>query len=538
MLYSEKKPGGCGQAFAQEINMPKRYALINANVISMDKNGRRWDAVAVKDDSIYRLGLEAGVQELVDEGWPVYDMGGQSILPGFIDCHSHLEYTGAIAACLDGRHVTSIEEIIGEIARAAEQIPKGQRVILAGVKETDLAEGRGPNRWELDRATLKHPVIVLEYTWHQMFFNSLALEQLNICPNIAGVDVEAGTMTGVLRDPIAADISTNLLLDLPEKKLSQGIIQAAWFALAKGVTTIHSMQGGKKRCGGTERLRNLASQLPVHLLLWEQSADISEVLRLQLPRFGGCGDLQADGEVGSYTAALLEPYSDRCHCRGLLNYPQEYWDRLLTTATENQLQFCAHAEGDAGIEAVLSAMEKAQEQSGRSGLRHRIEHLELPTMQQLQRMAEAGIIASVQPAFMEMEPKELTAFHAMYGERIARLNPFRSIRQCGVMLAGGSDSPVTEYDPVNGIHCVLNHPIKQQRLPLREALKMFTINAAYSGFEEERKGSIEAGKQADMVVLSVDPYRVPPDRFRDLVQVRQVFVAGKRYLSMMSGRDC
>ena len=273
----------------------------------------------------------------------------------------------------------------------------------------------------------------------------------------------------------------------------------------------------------------------MHLVLWEQSADVAEVLRLQLPRFGGCGDLQADGEVGSYTAALFEPYSNRIHCRGFLNYPQEYWDELLRLADGNRLQFCAHAEGEAGIEAILWAAEKSWEQSGRRDQRHRIEHLELPTMNQLARMAKIGMIASVQPAFMEMGGEELAAFREMYGERMERLNPFLSIAKLGVVLAGGSDSPVTPYDPLLGIHCALNHPVAAERLPILEALKMFTSNAAYSGFEENFKGSLEPGKLADLVVLSADPCAVLPQHFRETVRVSQVFCRRGNAIVLCSG---
>ena len=504
------------------------YVLVNGNILTMDSQDRRAQAIAVKSGRIIRVGSNADMSAFQD--WQHYDLEGKTLLPGFIDCHSHLDFTGIMQVSLYGGELKSIDAIISKITEVAKITPYGQVITMFGVKEVDMKEGRSPNRYDLDQATAEHPVVIVNYTGHQTYINSHAIQYFDVKATMHGVDVQDGKITGVLRDPISVDFFVKAIARVPEAEIGIGVLKVAHLALSKGVTTIHAMQGGMELERSTENMLAIQKQLPIHVVLWEQSNDVEKVLKLKLPRIGGCGEMQADGELGSCTAALFEPcLNQNCRC-DTLNYSQEYWDQLVLKAHKNHLQFAAHAEAEAGIEAVLVAIEKAQIEYPRSDARHRIEHLELPTMDQLDRMAKNGIIASVQPAFLEMSSDEIQDVYEMYGKtRMERFNPLRSIYERGVVLVGGSDSPVTAYDPIFGIHCAVNHPLPQEGLPLKEALKMFTINAAYSAFEEKEKGSLEEGKLADMVILSCNPYDVPIEKIYEIVKVEYAFVAGKPY---------
>jgi len=512
----------------EETEKVERYVLINGNILTMDSLDRRAQAIAVENGRIIRVGSHTDMSAFQD--WQHYDLEGKTLLPGFIDCHSHLDFTGIMQVSLYGGDLKSIDGIINKIIEVAKITPYGQVITMFGVKEVDMKEGRSPNRYDLDQATINHPVVIVNYTGHQTYINSHAIQYFDVKTTMHGVDAQDGEITGVLRDPISVDFFVKAIARVPEDEILKGVIKAAYLALYNGVTTIHTMQGGMGLEKNTENMLTTQKQLPIHLVIWEQSNDVEKVLKLKLPRIGGCGEMQADGELGSCTAALFEPCLNRdCGCDTLI-YSQEYWDELVLKAHQNHLQFAAHAEAEAGIEAVLVAIEKAQIEYPRSDARHRIEHLELPTMDQLDRMAKNGVIASVQPAFLDMSPEEIKDTYEMYGKvRMERFNPLRSIYERGVVLVGGSDSPVTPYDPILGIHCAVNHPLPQERLSVKEAIKMFTINAAYSAFEEKEKGTLEEGKIADMVVVSCDPYDVAIENIYEKIKVEYIFVAGKAY---------
>jgi len=257
--------------------------------------------------------------------------------------------------------------------------------------------------------------------------------------------------------------------------------------------------------------------------------DIKEVKDLGLPRIGGC--ICADGAFEVHTAALFEPYFDEPENYGALTYSQEEMDEFILAAHGEGLQIAVHCESERSIEQVLWAMEKALTKLPRKDHRHRIEHLELPTFNQIQRMAKSGIIASMQPAFIPpfIGEKDMGYYRELLGKtRLKRVHPYRSILDAGVPISGGSDSPVTRYDPLKGIQAAVNHPNPLQRVSVFEAMQMFTSTAAFSAFEENEKGTLEAKKFADLVVLENDPFNVPTDQIKD-IDIHSVFVKGKQH---------
>jgi hypothetical protein len=174
-------------------------------------------------------------------------------------------------------------------------------------------------------------------------------------------------------------------------------------------------------------------------------------------------------------------------------------------------------------------MEKALHADPRSDHRHRIEHLELPTYNQIERMAKAGIMASMQPAFIPafVGLEDMLIYKGLLGEsRLERVHPYRTILDHGIPISGGSDSPVTPYDPLAGVQAAVNHPNSRERVSLWEALQMFTSTAAWSAFEEGEKGTLEPGKLADMVVLAQDPFKISTSAIKD-IEIKSVCTGGK-----------
>lgn len=513
-----------------EEKLPQKYVLLHGNIITMDDRRPKAKAIAVNNGRIIRVGSSADMDSFLEQGWPYGDLEGKTVVPGFIDCHSHLDLTGIMHVGFQIASASTMHELITMIQNVATIVPEGESILFFGLDETKLKERRVPTRDDLDQASMKHSIVVLHYTWHQTFVNSKAIERFQVTPEKEGAFVYEGKLTGVLKDPVAFAINSAVIRQIPEERIKEGIIQVVNEALQHGITTIHTMQGAMGLDELTEMMVRLQEKLPVHLLFWEQSDDVERAIKNKLLRIGGCGSMQADGEVGSNTAAIFEGNPERLVHRGLLNYSQERWDHLILEAHKNHLQFAAHAEGEAGIEAVLSAMERAQKVYKRTNSRHRIEHMELPTLTQMKRMAKLDVLASMQPAFANIAQEEFEKLTEQYGKsRMRFFNPMRSVRDLGVKLVGGSDSPVTPYDPLWGMHCALNHPVKEERLSVQEVLRMFTICAAYSGFEENEKGTIEERKLADVVVLSKDPFRVSPEQFWQSVKVNAVLVKEKLY---------
>ena len=199
-----------------------------------------------------------------------------------------------------------------------------------------------------------------------------------------------------------------------------------------------------------------------------------------------------------------------------------------------------HCESERSIEQVLWAMEKALRAFPREDHRHRIEHLELPTTNQIERMAAAGIMASMQPAFIPafIGQEDMGLYETLLGKaRLQRVHPYRTILDAGIPISGGSDSPVTSYDPLAGIQAAVNHPNPSQRVSVREAVAMFTATAAWSAFEEDTKGTLELGKLADLVVLEEDPFTVPADRIKD-IGIHSVCVEGNWHPTAPAQKRC
>lgn len=515
--------------------MQNTFIMLHANGISMDEAATRFTALAVENGIIRAVGSKDDMAPFMAMGWPVHDLQNQTLLPGFIDTHQHTVLAGQVMDGLDFSPATCLDDIFQSIAEAARTIPPGEWIMGYSANDLNLRELRLPTREELDRVCTTHPVLVVQCSWHMCSLNSMALDIFNLPSGLDGLDVENGQPTGIVRDPGAL---THVFPALsrqrsPESKLAS-CRRAAYSALRRGVTTMHALEGGEYGPGDGVLFANNMDSMPVHMVLWNQVMDIEETVELGLPRIGGC--ICADGAIDCYTAAFFEPYTNQPENRGVLNFTQEEMDTFILRAHEAGLQIAIHCETDRSIEQVLSAMEKALQKSPRKDHRHRIEHVEVPTYDQIDRMAKAGIIASMQPAFLPCLVDMEDYRQRIGDDRLRRLHPYRTILDAGVKVCGGSDCPVTPHDPLMGVQGAVLHPVESERISVVEALRMFTCDAAFSSFEENLRGSIEPGKVADLVVLDADPLAVSPDAISGIRVVR-AYVDGKPVEQPRDGPD-
>ena len=507
--------------------MNKSRLLFNANIVTMDTSIPQAEALLIEDGKIGKIGQLQDFFSLIEQGLPTEDMQGKCILPGFIDTHQHTMLTGLLATAIDLSTTTCIDDVLLLCQETAKKTEKGQWIRGSYLNDLNLTEKRMPTRQELDRATANHPVYLLHPTLHLCSFNSLGFKTLQLPGDLSGVDTDSSGPNGVIRDPaIITHILPKMSKLLPESIKNSAIFTAAQMAVAQGITTLHSLDGGDFGPGETKLILDQAHLLPTRIVGFNQSMKIAETKALGLPRIGGC--ICADGALEAHTAALFEPYADENDNCGELTYSPEVMNTFVREANREGLQIAVHCESERAIEQVLDAIELALKDFPRTNHRHRIEHLELPTWKQIGRMRELGVMTGMQPAFIPafIGAKNMDQYRKLLGEeRLERVHPYRTILDHDIIIAGGSDSPVTPYSPITGIVAAINHPNPNQQVTRMEAIQMFTSSAAVIGFEEESKGRICQGLLADLVVLDKNPLHCTDEEL-NTIKINKVYVGG------------
>lgn len=482
--------------------------------------------VIVKEGKIDHVGDDDTIID--SSGTPIMDLKGKTLLPGFIDTHQHLISTGSSQSALDFQSSQSLEDIFSAVKQGVKTTPKGGIISGGGLSPQMLLEKRMPTLAELDDITQDHGILLYEFSGHMCVANSRLFEMTNLNMRLEGIGRKEGKLTGIVEDPAILDIHSKVNDLMPESARIDAIYFAADLALKAGITTLHCLDGGDLGVKNPPVILQHQEKLPIRTVLYNQTRDIQEIQRMNLPRIGGC--ILADGAPTNFTAALFEPYANNPDSRGVLINTDEEMDVFVSQAHQAGLQIAIHAVGDRAIEQVLRTYEKAMKKYPCENLRHRIEHCCITHPDQLKRMADSGVAAGIQPVFLPQTskgPDGLNGLFAMFGEERSKMfYPLRTMFDLGILIAGGSDSPITPYDPLLGVQQSVQHPFEEHRISVEEALKLFTINAAEIAFEEKTKGSIEKGKMADFVVLSDDPVSVTPDQISKITTDKTI-VGGK-----------
>jgi hypothetical protein len=504
--------------------MTEKIVFWNGNLLTMNSKNRRAEALAISKGKIVAVGPNEDLRRLYGEEWRFIDLQGRTVLPGFIDSHVHFMATAITATGINLAETRSVGEILVKVEEKAKETPPGEWIF--GYFITHLSDRGMPTRVDLDQISKRHPVRLMHRNGHLCSLNTRAIEILKIPGNLEGVEKESGEVTGVIRDP-AIQVLSHPDHSLTEEMRMEALRFASQVALQRGVTTLHALDGGARNPGAIPYLLGVKNDFPVKLVLYDQTMKVKEPLGLGLPRIGGC--ISADGAFESHTAALFEPYADEPDNYGTLTYNQRKMSDFILKAHQAGLQIAVHCEGDRAVEQVLFGYERALRFSPRKDHRHRIEHFEIPTERQIERTARAGILAGMQPAFLPVFffRDGVERYEIFLGwSRLKRIHPYRTMLSASVLMAGGSDSPVTEIAPLLGIEAAVTHPHSEERLSVLEAIELFTINGARFAFEEDQKGSIEIGKAADLVILSEDPCSVEPEKI-GRIPIKMTIVDGK-----------
>ncbi len=529
--------------------------LINGIIATQDKKDSFVEAVAIKDGNIVKVGTTAEMLDFKNEETEVIDLGGKLVLPGFNDSHMHLLNYGNFLKNIDLTGVKSIEEIIQKVKDILweKNIEKGQWIKGRGWNN-DYFQGnnRFPNRYDLDKISTEHPIILTRACGHIAITNSKALELANITKDtkqsIGGeFDIDKnGEPLGIFREN-AIELINNIIPEPSVKELKDMLLVAIKKANVNGITSVQTDDFGVISYDNYEKIikayEELKKEGKLTLRVYEQCL-FQEPNKLE--RFLGKGyntgygdeffkigplKLIADGSLGARTAALTRPYKDAPHTYGILVFNQEELDNLVDIAHSKGMQVAIHAIGDKAMYMAFESIEKALDKNPKKDHRCGIVHCQITDKYLLNKFKELNVIAYIQPIFLDYDWK--IAESRVGSELIKTSYNWKTLIDNKVNIACGSDCPVEDLNVMKGIYeAVTRKDLKgepidgwmpEQRLTVQEAVHGYTVGGAYTSFEEDIKGTIEEGKLADMVVLSKNIYKIPHDEIKDIKVEMTIF---------------
>jgi predicted amidohydrolase YtcJ len=538
--------------------------LHGGNVITVDEKKPRAQGVAVKDGRILWVGTNEGVKQAVGRGTQVRDLKGMTLVPGFIESHNHTLMFGLGLSSIDLTQVSSIEEILRLVGERANKQKEGTWITGVGYNQNELKEKRHPSRQDLDKAAPKHLVSLRHTSAHGYVVNSLALAKAGITkdrPDPEGGKIGKDAATGELNGLLFESPAMRLVEDHMSKPMLEDLVTALGNAsrkfLSEGITSaMDASVGGNdiplQIAAYQEAVERGVLKVRHNLAIWseavfdycrfEESLIEAQGKLLGLGIRTGLGDeklrigpfkIIVDGAFSTVTAVTYEPYGVDPNDRGcgVLVVEPEKLARLASVAHGLGWQLSIHGIGDKAIDVCLDSFEAAQKSNPRKDARHRLEHCTMAMPRMFDRIKRLGVIPVLQPGFIwELGDNW---FRQLGKETCAQLKPFRTLLDNKILMAFSSDRPVVSGAPLLGIHSAVNQKTRtgqdyapQEKITPQEALRCYTINGAYATFEEKIKGSIEAGKLADLVILAEDLTQVKPERIKD-IPVMATMVGGE-----------
>jgi len=485
----------------------------NGRCLTMEKEEEK-DWLSIKDGRIVAIGEGDAYDPYIGDDTMVFDAGGRTVMPGFIDSHFHVVQTALNSVSLDLSDTKTHEEL-GQRIQEAYKASGGGYIRGIKVSAEQFEEKSFPTRTLLDKYCDNVPVWLNSNEYQVSMLNTYAMLYFKIPFTAEGVEMDEKQMpTGIFYKNANAILRANILKSFSNAERREALSGIMERLLSNGITSVNAMEGGYMFSDkDADFIFENSDFFPIDMTLFYQSMDIEKIKDMGLSRVGG--SLYVDGTMGARLAALSFPYADDPKSMGCLFLNQQEINDFVLECYRNKLQLALYTIGDRAIQMALDAHEYAMHQTGIRGLRHRLEHVELPTEDQINKASELGIIFSMQPTYEVYWGGKGKMYEQRLGYHYQLTNPFKTIIESGVRICGGTDSDITEPRPMIGIHGAVNHPVEKHHISLYEALKMFTLNGAYAVFEEESKGSLAVGKIADVLILDKDIFSVPKENIKD-----------------------
>lgn len=495
-------------------------AIVNANIKTMNPKQPTAQALAIAGNKIIKVGSNEDIEPLIGENTRVLHLEDKTVLPGLIDTHIHVADYGRCLMWLDLTPAKSIVDLQAIIKEKAKLTLAGRWIIGQGWNETRFQEARPPTVADLDEAAPDNPVILYREAAMVCAANTQAIKLAGVTeqtqpPAGGAIDKTVdGKLAGVFRDT-AANLIWQAVPEPTEDELLEATAHACQKIFQAGITSLNWLVISESELSIIQKLHDqdrllFRVNVVVPEALLEKAVAIksrnSEILRV------GGAFIVTDGYLDSKEAALAKPYSDDPANSGKMLLTQEQLEAQVKRAITFGVQPVIHAMGDRAIDAILTAIEK----TNKPDVRFRIEQAAVLNKPLIKRLKQQNAVVTIQPKVITTEFAVWSANQRL-GNRARLLHPLKTLLDEGVKVAAGSDCPMEPLSALLGVQeMVTRQSYPEQRLSLDEALRLYTLNAAYSSGEEAIKGSIEAGKLADLTILAKDLTAVPLGEVKDI----------------------
>jgi hypothetical protein len=534
-----------GNLSAQPPSSAADVVVVNARIYTLNKSQPWAEAIAIRGNKILAVGRAQEISPMRDGHTKVIDAGGRLILPGFVDSHIHMLEGSINAQWMVIEPSQSLSGLQEQLKAYAAAHPKKNWILGRGWSYPMFGAAAIPDKKYLDEVLRDRPVYLEAFDGHTFWANSKALQLAGItrqtpdpAGGVIGHDPQTGEPNGVIKEDAAdALIERAIPTPTPDERLS-AIRYGLKEATRVGLVRVHcagnlgesesdwdnaELYDQLRRAGELTVRMYLAYYMPPPALNDEEIEQLERVRRRYHDEWISTGAVKffLDGVIESHTAAMLAPYADDPRQSGELLWDPASYKKAVAELDQHGFQIFTHAIGDRAIHMALDAYENAEKTNHTTDARHRIEHIEDASAADIPRFGQLGVIASFQPLHAYPDEDTLKVWVRNVGpERAQRAWAWHSIETSGGRLAFGSDWPVVTQNPWPGVQNAVtrqteegNPPdgfLPQERISLEEAIKAYTLGAAYAGHRERTEGSLEPGKVADLIVLSQDVFKIEP----------------------------
>jgi len=524
--------------------------ITNARVYTVNPQQKWAEAIAVRADKIIFVGDAKSAESYKGPSTKVIDAKGKLVLPGFTDCHVHFMSGSLGLTQVDLTGANTIEEIQKRVKDYAAAHPTLPWVTGMGWQYPTFGATALPNKKILDDVLADRPVYLVAYDGHSSWANSKALAMAGIDrntpdpPNGKIVRDANGEATGALKEA-AGDLVERLMPKPTREERLTALRKGLHEANRLGVVRVHSAGGDFEYLDLYDELRKNGELTVRQYIAYfldppELKPEAIEKIELARKKYndewisGGAVKTMLDGVVEAHTAAMLGTYADDTSQSGKLFWDPDKYKQAIAELDKRGLQIFTHAIGDRAVRTALDAYENAQKTNHSTDDRPRIEHIETITAEDIPRFGKLGVIASFQPLHTDPNEDTLKVWAVAAGpDRVSRAWPWRSVESTGGKLAFGSDWPVVTISPWPGVQNALTRQtaegepaggwVPKERINIEDAVRGYTLGAAFAGRREKTEGSLETGKLADLIILSKDLFTIePPDILNEEVLVTMV----------------
>ena len=524
--------------------------ITNARVYTVNPQQKWAEAIAVRADKIIFVGDAKSAESYKGASTKVIDAKGKLVLPGFTDCHVHFMSGSLGLTQVDLTGANTIEEIQKRVKDYAAAHPTLPWVTGMGWQYPTFGATALPNKKILDDVMVDRPVYLVAYDGHSSWANSKALAMAGIDrntpdpPNGKIVRDANGEATGALKEA-AGDLVERLMPKPTREERLTALRKGLHEANRLGVVRVHSAGGDFEYLDLYDELRKNGELTVRQYIAYfldppELKPEAIEKIEQARKKYndewisGGAVKTMLDGVVEAHTAAMLGTYADDTSQSGKLFWDPDKYKQAIAELDKRGLQIFTHAIGDRAVRTALDAYENAQRTNHSTDDRPRIEHIETITAEDIPRFGKLGVIASFQPLHTDPNEDTLKVWAVAAGpDRVSRAWPWRSVESTGGKLAFGSDWPVVTISPWPGVQNALTRQtaegepaggwVPKERINIEDAVRGYTLGAAFAGRREKTEGSLETGKLADVIILSKDLFTIePPDILNEEVLVTMV----------------